>query len=224
MGWVLWQQVRSCPSFPWLSGSTWEQGGWRAPSLQTLAMLCSVRPIKTCLLEPRQPEKAMSAQDMAHPHVLGRTKHLSNSPRGLSPHGCPRAMWGVPRTKESISDELTANVAGCKRDCKSEASQGQAQWSWEHKAGVQTANVICRTLQILGNEEMIVYCFILWSSHITNNGRELQHRIKPVRVCFWVINKNKTLKIIWRNVKKTSPHVWKGNVSACYLSSSLICK
>lgn len=42
---------------------------------------------------------------------------------------CARAGAWAAHTKESVSDELTANVAGCECDCKSEASQGQAQWS-----------------------------------------------------------------------------------------------
>lgn len=54
--------------------------------------LCTACPIKTYLLEPRQPEKAMSAQGMAHPHVLGRTEHLSNSPWGLSPQGLQNSV------------------------------------------------------------------------------------------------------------------------------------
>lgn len=173
--------------------------------------LCSVCPIKMHSLEPRQPEEATSAQGMAHPHVLGRTKHLSSSPRGLSPHGCPRAMWGVPEQEHELFTPRRASLMSSLQMWQGANEIERVRHLKGRHSGVenirqvQTANVMSRSLQKLGNEEMIMYCFILWSRHITNNGTELQHRIEPIRVWFWVINKKKTLKIIWRNEKKNHP-------------------
>lgn len=161
-------------------------------------------------------------------HVMGRTKHLLSSSRGLNPHGCSHAMWGVPEQGHGLLTPRRASLMsslqmwqGANEIVRVRHLKGRHS-GVENIRQVQTANVMPRSLQKLGNEEMIVYCFILWSCHITNNGTELQHRIKPIRVWFWVINKGKTLKIIWRNEKITP--CMKRQCKCLQLQSSLICK
>lgn len=140
MGWVQWQQVRSCPSFLWSSGSTWEQGGWRAPSLQPLAIQCvsykNVLAAAQTAGEGNVCPRHGSSPRPGQNKVFVQLTTWTESSRLSSCHvRCARAGARAVHTKESISDELTANVAGCKWDWKSEASQGQAQRRWEHKAG-----------------------------------------------------------------------------------------
>lgn len=103
-GWVQWQQVRSCPSFAWLSGSTWEQGGWRAPSLQTLAMHCMF--YKNVLAGaqtagegnvcPRRGSSPCPGQDKAFIQLTMGTTEFCKSSRLSSCHvRCARAGHGL---------------------------------------------------------------------------------------------------------------------------------
>lgn len=135
--------------------------------------LCCVCSIKMYSLEPRQPEKATSAKGMAHPHVLGRTKHLSSSPRGLSPHSCPCAMWGVPEQglglltprRASLMSSLQmwqgANVTVRVRHLKGRHSGA------ENIRQVQTANVMCRSLQKIRKwrNDCVLLHFVKLSHH-----------------------------------------------------------
>lgn len=151
MGWVQWQQVRSCPSFAWLSGSTWEQGGWRAPSLQTLAMHCmsyknvlagaqTAREGNVC---PRHGSSPCPGQDRAFIQLTMGTKSTGTTEfcDSVSPHGCPCATWGVPEQGHGLLTPRGASLMSSLQMwqgvivIESEASQRQAQWSWEHKVG-----------------------------------------------------------------------------------------
>lgn len=128
--------------------------------------LCRVCPIKMYLLEPRQQEKAMSAQGTAHPMSwAGQSIYPAHhTDQVLTAVLVPcevcqsRGMGCSPR-RASLMSSLQM-WQGANGIVKVRRLKGRHS-GVKNIRQVQTANVMSRSLQKLGNEEMIVCGFIL---------------------------------------------------------------